>query len=95
MKPTTVRQFFKKFPDDQACLTHLFNVRFGQGHVCPKCERSAKWYPLKAERAFSCQWCGHHIHPMVGTIYEGFPHIIAGLVLCDVSIHHHAQRRFS
>ena len=71
MKPTTVRQFFKKFPDDQACLTHLFNVRFGQGHVCPKCERSAKWYPLKSERAFSCQWCGHHIHPMVGTIYEG------------------------
>ena len=70
MKPTTVRQFFKKFPDDQACLTHLFNVRFGQGHVCPKCERSAKWYPLKSERAFSCQWCGHHIHPMVGTIYE-------------------------
>ncbi len=71
MKPATVRQFFQAFPDDQTCLNHLFEVRFDQGHVCPKCERSAKWYPLKSEKAFSCQWCGHHIHPMVGTIFEG------------------------
>ena len=70
MKPTTVRQFFQQFPDDDTCLSHLFNVRFGQGHTCPKCKRSAKWYPLKAEKAFTCQWCGHHLHPMAGTIFE-------------------------
>src|SRR6056297_3526080 len=70
MKQTNVRQFFQQFPTDDACLEHLFNVRFGQGHVCPKCERSAKWYRLKSEQAYSCQWCGHHIHPMVGTIFE-------------------------
>lgn len=69
-KPTSVRQFFKQFPDDDACLKHLFEVRFGQGYKCPKCEREARWYPIKAELAFSCQWCGHHIHPMVGTIFE-------------------------
>ena len=71
MKPATVRQFFQKFPTDEVCLAHLFEVRFDQGHECPKCDRSAKWYPLKAEKAFSCQWCGHHIHPMVGTLFEG------------------------
>ncbi|SMX36804.1 IS1595 family transposase [Octadecabacter ascidiaceicola] len=70
MKQTNVRQFFQQFPTDEACLEHLFNVRFGQGHECPKCERAAKWYPLKSEKAFSCQWCGHHIHPMVGSIFE-------------------------
>ena len=70
MKATTLKQFFKQFPSDDACLEHLFNVRFGQGHECPKCERSAKWYPIKAERAYSCQWCGHHIHPTVGTLFE-------------------------
>ena len=70
MKPTTIRQFFQMFPDDDTCLKHLFDVRFGQGHTCPKCEREAKWYPIKAERAFSCQWCGHHIHPTVGTLFE-------------------------
>jgi len=66
----TIRQFFKQFPDDETCLEHLFNVRFGQGHKCPKCERDAKWYPIKKERAYSCQWCGHHIHPTVGTLFE-------------------------
>ncbi|MGK7653700.1 IS1595 family transposase [Roseovarius sp. B08] len=70
MKQTNVRQFFQKFPTDEACLEHLFNVRFGQGHVCPKCEREAKWYRLTNEQAFACQWCGHHIHPMVGSIFE-------------------------
>ena len=70
MKQTNVRQFFAQFPNDEACLAHLFNVRFGQGHTCPKCEREAKWYRLTNEKAYSCQWCGHHIHPMVGSIFE-------------------------
>jgi transposase-like protein len=70
MKPTTVREFFKTFPSDEACLAHLFDVRFGQGHPCPACNRAAKWYPLANEKAFSCQWCGHHIHPMSGTIFQ-------------------------
>ena len=70
MKPITIRQFFKQFSSDEVCLEHLFNVRFGQGHTCPKCEREAKWYPIKAERAYSCQWCGNHLHPTVGTLFE-------------------------
>jgi transposase len=70
MKPATIRDLFKKFPNDEACLEHIFNVRFGQNHTCPKCEREAKWYPIKSERAYSCQWCGHHIHPTVGTLFE-------------------------
>ena len=69
-KPQTIAQFFKRFPDDEACLQHLFDVRFGQGHECPKCERGSKWFRIKAERAFSCQWCGHHLHPTVGTPFE-------------------------
>jgi transposase len=69
-KPQTIRQFFKQFPDDEACLAHLFEVRFGQGHTCPKCERPSNWYRIKAERAYSCQWCGHHLHVTVGTPFE-------------------------
>jgi len=65
-----VTAFFKQFPDDEACLEHLFNTSYGQGHECPKCEREAKWYRIKAERAYSCQWCGHHLHPTVGTPFQ-------------------------
>jgi len=69
-KPLTVRDFFKLFPDDEACIGHLFEVRFGQGFACPKCERSSRWFRIKSERAYSCQWCGHHLHPTVGTPFE-------------------------
>ena len=69
-KPVTVTQFFRQFPDDETCLTHLFETRFGQGFTCPSCGRSANWYRIKAERAYSCQWCGYHLHPTVGTPFE-------------------------
>ena len=69
-KILTTAQFFKAFPNDETCLTHLFNVRFGDGFACPSCERPSKWFRIKAERAYSCQWCGHHLHPTVGTPFE-------------------------
>lgn len=69
-KPQNIAQFFKQFPDDETCLQHLFNVRFGQGFECPSCKRPSKWFRIKAERAYSCQFCGHHLHPTVGTPFE-------------------------
>lgn len=69
-KPQTIAQFFKRFPNEEICLNHLFDVRFGQGFECPRCERASKWFRIKAERAYSCQWCGHHLHPTVGTPFE-------------------------
>lgn len=69
-KPQTIAQFFKQFPDDETCLNHLFEIRFGQGFECPSCERPSKWFRIKAERAYSCQWCGHHLHPTVGTPFQ-------------------------
>jgi transposase len=69
-KPQTIRQFFKQFPDDETCLNHLFEIRFGQGFECPSCEKPSRWSRIKAERAYSCQWCGHHLHPTVGTPFQ-------------------------
>src|SRR5208282_4867406 len=66
----TIREFMEQFSTDEVCLQHLFDARFGQGHTCPKCAKKANWYRFKAERAFACQWCGHHLHPTVGTPFE-------------------------
>lgn len=30
----TVRDFFKRFPSDDACLEHVMEVRYGLRHVC-------------------------------------------------------------
>lgn len=36
-KSMTLKQFQAHFPTDDACLEHLFRVRYGQEPVCPKC----------------------------------------------------------
>lgn len=69
-KALTITQFFRLFPDDETCLAHLFETRFGRGYSCPSCGRPANWYRIKAERAYSCEWCGYHLHPTVGTPFE-------------------------
>ena len=66
----TFREFITLYPTDEACLEHLFNVRFGQGHACPKCNKKSNWFRFEAERAYACQWCGHHLHPTAGTLFE-------------------------
>lgn len=69
-KQFTVQDFFKRFPDDDACLEHLMQIRFGYELDCPKCKRRGKFSRIKKLPAFQCAWCGHHIHPMVGTPFE-------------------------
>ncbi len=69
-KMFTVLDFYKRFPTDDACLDHLMKIRHGNPSDCPKCGRNAKFYKLTKEPAYSCEWCGHHIHPMVGTPFE-------------------------
>ena len=66
----TIQDFFKQFPDDSACLNHLMTLRFGKTTDCPKCGKHGKFSRITKMPAFACQWCGHHIHPMVGTPFE-------------------------
>ncbi|MEX2644159.1 MAG: IS1595 family transposase [Acetobacterales bacterium] len=66
-KTFTITEFFKRFPDDEACLNHLMEVRYGMEGECPKCGKHTRWSRIRKEPAFQCQWCGHHVHPMAGT----------------------------
>ncbi|SRR5579871_409393 len=67
---TNVKDFFDKFPTDDACLDHLMETRYGKEFECPNCKRNAKFYRLKKQPVYLCQWCGWHIHPMAGTIFQ-------------------------
>jgi transposase-like protein len=66
-KPFTLNDFIKRFPDDAACLDHLMGLRFGFTLQCTKCSKTGRFSRLVSELAYACPWCGHHIHPMVGT----------------------------
>src|SRR5437667_3726447 len=66
-KSLTIQDFMRMFPDDDACLEHLFQVRYGKDFACPRCGLIGKFHKLSKMPAYSCQGCGDHIHPMVGT----------------------------
>lgn len=68
-KGMTVQEFFKTFPDDDACLEHLMRLRYGETLDCPKCGKRGRFAKLSKVPAYSCPSCGHHIHPMAGTIF--------------------------
>jgi transposase len=63
-------EFEAQFPDDAACLAYLMETRYPDGVFCEKCEKVTAHYREKARPSWSCQFCGHRIHPMVGTIFE-------------------------
>lgn len=69
-------EFVREFPDDAACLEHLWRTRYakdGEHAECPKCERVRpfKKYATKQRRqSWTCTACGHHIHPTAGTIFH-------------------------
>lgn len=66
----TVRNFFERFPTDDACLDHVMEVRYGMRHVCEACGVDATFHRITDRRAYACAHCGHHVYPCAGTIFQ-------------------------
>jgi transposase-like protein len=69
-KAPTLRQFQDRFPTEDSCLDHLFQVRYGTDFDCPKCDRPARYSRVKARRSYQCQWCAHQLYPTAGTPFD-------------------------
>jgi transposase-like protein len=69
-KTSQIRAFQKRFPDEDACLTHLMRLRFGERFKCFKCLKEATYYRVKARRSFECEHCGYQVYPTAGTPFE-------------------------
>lgn len=70
MSKLTIRDFFKRFPDDEACLTHIMEVRYGMRHECRACGHEATFHRMSDRRAYACSRCGDHVYPTAGTIFH-------------------------
>ena len=67
----TVREFFKRFPDEDTCLEHVMDVRFGLRHTCGKCGVvDATFHRLQNRKAYACAHCGDNLYPCAGTIFQ-------------------------
>ncbi len=67
----TKAQFDREYPDDGACLDAIMDMRYGGTDIpCPACKRTTKLTRITKRRAYACQWCGDHVYPCVGTVFE-------------------------
>ncbi|MEX0991077.1 MAG: IS1595 family transposase [Actinomycetota bacterium] len=66
----SLMEFEREFPDDAACLEWLLQHRYPDGVYCPTCERVTRHHRERKRASYSCQFCGHRVHPQVGTIFE-------------------------
>ncbi len=71
MPKLTITEFFKRFPDEDTCLAHVMNVRYGLRHTCRKCGVvDASFHRLKNRRAYACAHCGDNVYPTAGTVLQ-------------------------
>ena len=74
----SLMEFMREYPDDAACLEHLWRERYspdGTHADCPKCEREGvvfkRYATAQGRQSWTCTACGHHVHPTGGTIFQG------------------------
>jgi len=70
MRRFTFKDFETMFPDDAACLDWLRQYLYPDGIFCKKCQRLTKHHRVASRPSYSCDHCGHHVHPTAGTIFH-------------------------
>src|SRR5687768_3280139 len=70
MQKYTIRNFNSDFPDDDACLDSILHMLYPEGVFCRTCNEDRPHHKLTARKAYSCDYCGTHVYPLAGTIFE-------------------------
>lgn len=65
----TIDQFRADYPDNDACLDKIFQLRF-KNLVCPKCENDKPFTKVKDRRSYQCPCCSFQIYPTKDTVFE-------------------------
>lgn len=69
----TFKDFQKMFPDDDTCLSFVWNEWYSDVMVCPACGRETKFYRITTKKVYGCNFCGYQVSPTAGTIFHKSP----------------------
>lgn len=61
-------QFFERYPNEEACLRHIFDQRLGNHSPCPNCGVLGKWIRIKGTKKWQ-HTCRKQISPLNGTLF--------------------------
>lgn len=66
----TLENFHQDFPDEASCQEWLKNHRYPDGIHCQVCDEISPHHYIASRKSYSCQNCGHHVHPTANTIFH-------------------------
>src|SRR5437588_4468517 len=72
----SLMEFMREFPDDNACLEHLWRSRYspdGESAYCPNCGQVRKFHRYKTTpvtQTWTCTSCTRKLSPTAGTIFH-------------------------
>jgi Zn ribbon nucleic-acid-binding protein len=69
-RPMSRTAFNERFTDDASCAHHLFEKRWPNGFVCPKCQGAKAWALDSKTFTFECAACGRQTSVTAGTIFH-------------------------
>jgi len=61
--------FCNRFATEEACREYLFELRWPEGFMCPKCG-GKEYYDIRARKKYQCKSCRHQTTPTVGTVMD-------------------------
>jgi len=64
----TFDEFVRRFSSEQDCPDYLFELRWGNGFVCPKCGHAE--YRVVNRVLCTCKGCRHQASVLAGTIFQ-------------------------
>lgn len=68
-KGQDIVSFINRFPDDESCKKYLFDLKFGEGFVCPKCGHTEAWDNKKTYSKV-CKGCRHPESATANTLFH-------------------------
>lgn len=60
-------KFIKRFSTEQACAEYLYQVKWLEGYVCPKCG-CREHYPIRHHGRYQCKHCRHQTTLTANTV---------------------------
>lgn len=67
--PRTLAELECEFANEEACARYLFQLRWPEGFVCPRCGSTKVWTTKRGLSA--CAQCQYQLSVKAGTIFEG------------------------
>jgi transposase-like protein len=66
--PMTFDEFTSQFTTEEQCRDYLYQLRWPEGFICPKCGEVAAW--LTGESLYKCSKFRHKTSVIAGTIFQ-------------------------